>query len=463
MVRWVQAVRGAIVIGADEFGPDFQRVLVRACVDDSGIRQIVRTFTERGELGFTDPASAWAWRVITSVERPTMLVLGTEARRVDPTDPARAGIQSILNASDVRDSEYATGQIVEWARRQLFATAFEESRQAWNANDFDGAMATMMGRITEIQNIQLEAADRSWFFEGFDDRQERRALVAAGLDTFPTGIDPIDDRMYGGLSYGELGVAVAYSKIGKSFWLNQVGFICSRMRRKCIHFVLEGGRAKCEDRYEARFMQTLYRNVRKGDIESKDLAIARREYDILKRNLVIRGHADKEDWHVTPDDLLAELTLLRDQHGWVPDMIVVDYGDLIHAPGDNERVRQKNAFRMLKTLAGRVEYRGHRGYAVWTASQAVRPDKGADEREHVVKPRDIADCYEKVRASDAILSLNITRQEVAARQARVFLGNYRDNEAGVLVRVQTDYDHGSFSVLGAPEPPPIPPPPKPSR
>lgn len=446
--------------GADEFGPQFQRVLVKACLDDSGLRQIVRRFIDEGHLGFTDPASAWAWSAVSASDRPTMLMLQTEARRIDPTDPAHAGVQAILLADDIRDSEYASNQIVEWARRQLFATAFEESRQAWNAGKWDEARVKMMTRIDEINAMELETADRGWFFEDFDQRQERRSFVAAGLDYFPTGIEVIDRVMHGGLSYGELGVAVAYSKIGKSFWLNQMGFICARMRRKCLHFVLEGGRAKCEDRYEARFTETLYRNVRKGDIEPTMLAMARREYDILKRNLVIRGHADKNDWNITPNDILAELATLREQFGWVPDMIVVDYGDLVKAPGKDAREQQKNAFRMMKTLSGRSERRGHHGYAVWTASQAVRPDKGADEKEHVLKPRDIADCYEKVRAADAILSLNRTNREVEHDMARVYFGAYRDNESHRLVRVTTDYDHGSFTKLGAPEPPALPPPTK---
>lgn len=433
------------MIGADEFGPDFQRVLVKACVDDPGLRQIVRKFVDEGHLGFTDPASAWAWGLIAANSRPTILQLQTEAQRVDPTDPARAGIQSILNADDVRDSEYVGTQIVEWARRQLFATAFEESRQSWNAGQYDRARTQMLRRLEEINRLRLQSADRGWFFEELSERQERRAKVAAGLDFFPTGVQPIDKVLHGGLSYGELGIAVAYSKIGKSFWLNQVGFIATRMRRKCLHFVLEGGRPKCEDRYEARFMETVYKAVRRGDIESKAMIAARREYDILKRNLVIRGHADKEAWHVTPDDIRAEMGILADQYGWEPDMLVVDYGDLIHAPGDSIRERQMNAFRMLKTMADR-------GLAVWTASQAVRPSKGADQKEHVVKPRDIADCYEKVRAADAILSLNRTVEEIKHNQARVYLGAYRDNESHCLARVETDYDHGSFSKLGAAAP-----------
>ena len=75
----------------------------------------------------------------------------------------------------------------------------------------------------------------------------------------------------------------------------------------------------------------------------------------------------------------------------------------------------------------------------------------------MLKPRDIADCYEKVRVGDALITLNRTIREKEARQARVSLGAYRDAEDGLLVRVSTDYDHGAFSQLGVAEPPPLPP------
>ena len=445
------------MLGADEFGPAFQRVLVKACIDDPGLREIVLRFASTGQLGFTDPASAWAWRVVSSTAKPSPLMLETEARRIPNTDPAYAGVQAILIADDVRESHYVCAQVIEWARKQVFAAGFEEARVAWNTGDFNAAQSAMMGRSEEMASMQLTTADRGWFFEDFDLRQERRVPVAAGDNVFPTGIEKLDRAMYGGLSIGELGIAIAYSKIGKSFWLNQMGFIGARLRRKVLHIVLEGGRAKTEDRYESRFADTMYREVRRGDITMEALRITRREYTILRRNLIIRGFADRDAWRVTPDDILAELSSLRKEEGWVPELVVIDYGDLLHAPGDSEREVQKTAFRRLKALSERQEFRGHRGYAVWTASQAVRPSKGADTTEHVLKPRDIADCYEKVRVGDALITLNRTIREKEARQARVSLGAYRDAEDGLLVRVSTDYDHGAFSQLGVAEPPPLPP------
>jgi replicative DNA helicase len=443
--------------GASEFGPDFQRVLVRACIDDPHTGQLVRRFTADQQLAFTDPAAAWAWQVISGMDRPSLLALETESRRLAADEPARLGIETILSIKDVRQLDYVRDKIVEWCRRQVFRLGFEEAREAWNQQDFEKSMSAMMRRIEEVNRIQVLDADRGWFFEEYDLRQQRRDYVDAGLDVFPTGVDLIDKGMYGGLSYGELGVPMAYSKIGKSFWCVTQGVMCVRSRRRALHCVLEGGRKKTEDRYEAAFTNTIYSEVRRGAIADHIAAMARREYAILQQGLVIRAWAEKgTQWAVGMEEINAELQMLRRTTGWVPDMVIVDYGDLMNAPGDTEQQRQKNAFRQLKSLAERQEYPGHQGYAVWSPTQAQRPAKGADEHAHVLKGRDIADCYEKVRVCDAIITLNRTLLEKEHNQMRVCLSDYRDAEDGRIVRVTTDYDHGMVCVPGEATEPPEP-------
>jgi len=445
------------MLGAEEFGPDFQRVLIHACIDDPSLLFLVKRFVTEGRLGFTDPASLWAWNVVATSKYPTTMELTTESASLPSEDPSRAGVAAIVaSAPDWREDSYVREKIIEWSRRQVFRLGFEEAREAWNAGKYNDAERKMMHRIEELQAIQISTTDRGWFFEDFHERQARRQLIASQMDFFPIGIAPIDKAMHGGLSYGELEVPIAYSGIGKTYWCVQRGFVCTRMRRRALHFVLEGGRSKTEDRYEARFSGEMYGFVRRGEFGAKVQSALRREYDILRHNMVVRGFNDRDAWHITFDDILGELAELRRAHGWVPDMIVVDYGDLMRADGDNEYLRQRTAFRQLKALSERTEYKGHPGYAVSSPSQAQRPSSGADEREHVLRPQEIADSYEKVRVADSIISINRTRQEKEANQARVFLGKYRDSVDGVIVRVSTDYDHGAFSVLGEecePEPP----------
>lgn len=447
--------------GAEEFGSDFQRQLIRAMVDDPGLKSLVLRFVTAGQLGWTDPASLWGWQVIGDDDAPSMLKLKTGMRRLAPDDPAKIGaVQIIEGASDVRDSQFVRECIVEWSRRQTFMMGFSEAREAWNGGDHEAAMRVMMGRIEEMSQIRLGVADRGWFFEELGDRQFRRQSAERSAVSHPIGIDKIDQAMNGGLSPGELEVVMAYSGIGKTFWCVQRGFTTARRRKKCLHFVLEGGRNKTEDRYEARFADSLYSEVKEGNISVKVMEIMQREYRLLRQNLVVRGFGDLDSWRATYDDLLAEVKDLRSSKGWVPDLIVVDYGDLLWAGGDGdpEYQRQKIAFRQLKALSERVEFRGHHGYAVCSPTQAQRPDKGADKREHLLRPRDVADCYEKVRVSDVIISLNRTEREKEHKLARVFLGKYRDAEDGMSVRVRTAYTRGAFSDLTVKEEPPPPPP-----
>ena len=425
-------------------------------MSDAALRGLVAQFANQGLLGFTDPASAWGWNLVSQTDTPSILMLRTEANRLSPSDPAHLGVGTLLAAEDYREKEYIRGQIVEWCRRQTFMVAFQSAADHWNSGRHNEAYDTMQQQLEKMGQIKLGDQDRGWFFEEFLERQQRRSLVAQGLDCFPSGIHKIDEAMHGGLSYGELEVPLAYSGIGKTFYLVQRGFICARQRMRCLHLVLEGGRPMIEDRYEARFSQVMYGQVRRGDFDANQMALMRREYALYQHNLVIRGFADQEAWRVSFEDILAELAELRTSNGWVPDLILVDYGDLVHAPGKDERERQKTAFRQLKALAERHSFRGHQGYAVSAPSQAVRPDKSADEKEHVLRPRDVADCYEKVRVADAIVSLNRTIYEKENNRARVFLGKYRDAEDGIVQRVETDYAHGAFSVLGQAEPPPLP-------
>jgi len=441
--------------GASEFGVEFQRQLLRACLADGGLRALVKRYINDGSLGYTDPASAWAWGVVSATDSPSLLKLRTELGRLVSDDPVKVGVETLLAMpDDYRDNEYARSEVVEWARQQTFIAGFNASRDAWNNGDSAEAYSTMMRHIEKMDDLKLEDADRGWFFQELADRQARREDGLRVVKGIPSGVHKLDAAMNGGLSAGELEVVLAYSGIGKTFWAVQRGFVAARLRCRTLHFVLEGGRGKTEDRYEARFAQTLYHEVKTGNIDPDRMAAMQREYARMKDLLVVRGFGDRQQWQVTYDDLLAEIRELRTSQGWVPDMIVVDYGDLLHAVGDNEYQRQKVAFRQLKALSERIEFRGHRGYAVCSPSQAQRPSQGADERVHVLRPRDIADSYEKVRVADAIISLNRTNEEKEQKLARVHLGKYRDSEDGLTVRVSTDYEHGGFSTLTRGEAPP---------
>lgn len=438
-----------------EFGANFQRTLVRACLSDPTLLTLVQRHLGDRQLRWSDPGAAWAWGVINETEHPSLLQLETEMARLAATDAARPGATVILAMDDVREQEFVRQQVVEWARRFVFEAAYRESAPLYQEGKVDNAIDVMRARLEQLADIRLEVADRGWFFEDLDSRMVRRQAVALGDAQIPLGVNAIDKAMGGGLAYGQLEVPLAYSGIGKTFYCVQRGFVGARLRRKVLHFVLEGGRAVTEDRYEARFANTVFGKVRAGDIDGATMHNLRSEYSLMRERLVIRGFADRQAWRISYEDILGELAELRRSRGWVPDIIIVDYGDLLHAPGDDERTKQKTAFRQLKALSERSEFRGHHGYAVCAPSQAQRPGQNKDRQPHWVKPRDIADCYEKVRVADFIISLNRTEQEREQNQLRLLLGKNRHDEDSVRCVVETDYAHGALSKLGYADPVPV--------
>ena len=210
--------------------------------------------------------------------------------------------------------------------------------------------------------------------------------------------------------------------------------------RQVAHFVFEGSRKQTEDRYEACFAEECYHTLRQEGFTSERYRQVFQEYQMYTRKLYIKGFTDK--WSYSVVDVHEKLKDLKRSHGWKPDLVVIDYGDLLtgrEKKYSNETEKQKAAFRDLKSLA-------NRGYAVWTASQARRPEKGSEDKAHWLYSREIADCYDKVRVADFLGSLNSTNNEKANHVMRILLELYRDNSANIMRVVRADVDKMKIKV-----------------
>lgn len=420
------------------FGPDFQMQLMRMLCEDPAFAHAVMPHL-RPEY-FTVEVLVWAYRRLQEYVQeygnvPRIAVLREMTKHVDPQ--AQMIYQLTLDrvASEVlADGPWIQDQVLEFVRRSLFVRSFRESRDLYNGGQVNQAYDLMAQRMEEIRTATYEIVDRTWFFEDFGVRQGRRLRSSPEEEAVPSGFPWLDNILRGGLSLGELGIWVAYAKHGKSTMLVQHGVAATRRGWKnALHVVLEGSRAQVEDRYEAAFLMDAYGQVRRGDIDSDKYTDLLKDYHLLQKRLVIRGLVER--WDYTIEDVHAEMrTLERDYH-WRPDLVIVDYGDLLRGRGKsyvNDTAEQKAVFRDLKNLA-------NRGYAVWTACQAQRPEKGADEKPHLINSNMIADAYEKVRVADFIGSINWTNLEKDESVARLYAELYRDNASLDWITIRADW------------------------
>jgi hypothetical protein len=202
--------------------------------------------------------------------------------------------------------------------------------------------------------------------------------------------------------------------------------------KKTYHAVFEGSRELVENRYDSCFAEELYNRVKRGDMDVQKFESVRRQYDMMRDLLVVEGFTDR--WDYTVQDISNALKELRVNYGWVPELIVIDYGDLLngrHQPYRDRLAKETDAFRDIKSLA-------NRGYAIWTASQAQRPKEGAHQKMDLLMTRQIAGVYEKVRICDFLGTLNQNMDERRHGVMRLYAEMYRDNAADQDLTVKSD-------------------------
>jgi len=442
------------------FDSAFQRKIIKlALLDDAFCTMAARHISP--EMIESD-SLRWCWKVILSEREakrtPTLAVVGDHIRKVEVVLQSRYGAMvEALEAEPMREEQYLRHAMSEFVRRNLFVQAYEDSAKMYNMGRVDQAIELMQNQSEKIRQVSFERKSRHWFYEDFDDRK-RVLSERAKHDwehTFPTGIVGVDEVLDGGLSRGEIGAWLADSKGGKSlFLIHLAGYAARALQRNVLLILFEGSYYQTSARLDAWHANVAYRETKRGHFEFETFRRLQHEYRLLRSKLVIREMT--ENWGYSAADIRIELDDLRAESGWVPDMIVADYGDLMRSQTKafSEEEHQRNAFADLKTMTAQ-----DRGYAIWTASQARRPGeklkfkKGkSDDSEggtmkfgkSVLGPKDIADSYNKVRRLDFLGSINQDAEDKAKGQARLYAAIYRDNAADRVVTIKQDLDRMRF-------------------
>ena len=428
------------------FGIPFQKSLLRLLTEDAdfghaAIPYLKPSFFENEVLG-------WAYAYIVRYQAqynaiPPLKIVQEETKNLDTTirEFYQITLQTVFEA-DLSIASWLKDQTLDFIKRNIFVASFRASKTAYNRGAVDEAYDITMNAMDKILNTAWEKPDREWFFDDFGQRISDRLADGPNGDTIATGIHELDRVLGGGLSIGELGIWVGYPKQGKSTMLVNHGVQAVRRgHHNTLHIVLEGSRRMVASRYDTVFAQEAYSQVKRGNLSDEAYRRMQFDYKMYQKRMVIRGFTER--WNYSAADISEEIKELKRLANWRPELVVVDYGDLLRGRGsayENETSNQRAAFRDLKSLA-------NRGYGVWTASQARRPDKDLDSNPEILSSRSIAECYDKVRVADFLGTINQTKGEKEANQMRLYFELYRDNEAGIVVPVISDFSRMTINVV----------------
>jgi len=260
----------------------------------------------------------------------------------------------------------------------------------------------------------------------------------------------------------ELWLYIANTKKGKTFALMQLGKMAALHRFNVCHISLEMSRERCAQRYyqgifaiskrKETFRNTKFKKDKLGRITGYDdvrvqPSLSYDDPNIRKKlerridrhssrlldNLLIR---DFPMGTLTINQLKAYLDNLEQSERFVPDLLIVDYPDLLKLDKDNYRLAIDEAYKDLRGMAGT------RNMAVAVVSQAHR----ASAKSKQVGADNVAEAYSKIAHADTIITYSQTTQEAKLGLARLFVAGGRNDEDKIAVVISQQYGMGSFVI-----------------
>ena len=187
-------------------------------------------------------------------------------------------------------------------------------------------------------------------------------------------------------------------------------------------------------RYDNRLIKKDFNYLREHS--NKALTALMNLHKHMKGELIIKKYRTNE---CSVDTIRSHLTRLYIEKGFKPDVIIVDYADLLkpRRSYSDKRFELESIYLDLRDLGD--EYK----CPVWTASQANR---GALDKK-VITIADLAEAFNKANIADFMVALCQTVEEKRDGIMRWHVAKHRDGEANMTLEGDIDYVTAFMTVM----------------
>ena len=378
-----------------QFGHVFQAKIISSLLSD---KKFIQTISDILEPDYFDSdANKWLCEIIRDYffEYKTTPTLEVMKVKIDEMENEILQVSVVDNLKESwrnvesTDLKFVQEQTLEFCRNQVMKRAIMDSVDLIEVGQYD--------QIKKIVDEAMKAgSDRDLGHDYIVGIEER--LTKSTRDTVKTGWDPIDEVMDGGLGAGELGVVVAPAGIGKTWCLQNIGAYSVKQGLNVVHYTLELNQNYVGLRYD-----TVFSGVTTSDIKFYQEDV-KKKIDALKGTLLIKYFPTKS---ASVQTLTSHLSQIEIQ-GTKPDLVIVDYADILKGVGTEKRHVLENIYEDLRGLAGEIEC------PIWTASQANR----SSLEEEIIDATKVAEAYSKVMIADFVVSVSRKVEDKIANTSR---------------------------------------------
>jgi len=409
----------------NKFGTSFQIKIISSLLSDRVFLQMVYDIIKPEY--FDSEANEWIVKNIISHfdsynELPTLDVFKVEVNKVERDVLKQSvvdNLKQVWNGLESDDLDYVKEKTLEFCKNQEVKSAILDSVTLLEEGKFDVIKSKIDDAMKAGQDTNVGHEYKVHIQERYDDTVR---------DVIPTGWDVIDELADGGFGKGELIMFAAPPGIGKSWALINVGMAAAKRGKTVVHYTLELNEGYVGQRYDAVLTGTAVPNL-KYNIDD-----VREQVSNLSGELIIKYWPTKT---ASTTALRASLDKLKLQ-GKNPDIIIVDYADLLKGNSRKERHEElEEIVESLRGIAGEYEC------PLFTASQINR--SGADD--DIITGTKIAGSFSKLMTADFVVSLSRKIEDKLAGTGRWHVIKNRFGPDGMTLPSKANMSNGRIQIF----------------
>ena len=342
----------------ESYGIGFQNCVLQGVLIDRDFFE--KSFETLKDEFFTSDSHKLIWTEIRKLYNkyntpPTYETLKVEIASMPDNQLKEDTIEVLLDIEtkvNRQEIEYAKDKSLEFCKNQSMKQAILVSVDLLK----EGKYEEIQGVIEQSLKINTEQDLGQDYFDSFESRRKVHTR-----QTIPTGFPLLDAEavLDGGLANGELGVVMAPTGGGKSFFLVNLGFGALAAGKNVIHYSMELSETHVGNRYDSRITGIATKELRSKMTEAEN-KLAR----FMGGQLFIKEYPPKV---ATINTIKFHVGRLL-SNGFDPDLVIIDYGDLMKSRRgyEQKRFELESIFEDLRALSMELKL------PIWTATQSNR-------------------------------------------------------------------------------------------
>jgi len=349
-------------------------------------------------------------------------LLRTELNHHDPAaaTQVRNFFARVRQSGRIEEAAFIKDKSLDFCRKQVLKGAMMESIKLIKSSSFD-----------EIEKVIQDAlklgTDNNFGHDYHKDALKRFEYI--NRSPISTGWDRMDDIVKGGLGKNELGVVIAPTGAGKSMVLVHLACQAIREGKTVVYYTLELKDTSVGSRFDSCMTGISLNDLK----ERKEEVLS--HVESIDGSLIIKEYPTKSASVQTLKNHIEKLK----KRGIYPDMILVDYADLLKPVrhSNEKRHELEEIYEGLRAMAQVYEI------PVWTASQTNRGGLNAE----VITMESISEAFNKCFVADFIFSLSRTVIDKQSNKGRIFVAKNRNGPDGIVFPCFVDWSDVTIKVL----------------